>query len=298
MRPVVAVFGFVMALLWASTALAQTPSVRMVEVEGHQMRVRTGGMDRLGQAPTVVFEAALGDRLTTWNTLFDQVAALAPAIAYDRAGLGGSPANEKTPTAPNVVRTLHALLAAVGAKPPYIIVGHSWGGLLARMFIEHYPTEAAGLVYIDPTDLRSLAEEEAYYKEQGYVGDAMVERKASLLRFPGADRGEFKAVVETIAGDFKDFRSLRPLPDVPMSVFMSASFDPISWAKSPCKPQVCEEAIVKWRIKWLRDMMIGSTDATLTIATSVPHHMHVADPELIMAGIRRVMAAAAKRASK
>lgn len=120
----------------------------------------------------------------------------------------------------------------------------------------------------------------------------------TLLRFPGADRGEFKAVVDTIAGDFKEFRSLRPVPDVPMSVFMSAWFDPISWTKSPCTPQVCEEAIVKWRIKWLRDMMVGSTDATLTIATAVPHHMHVSDPELILTGIRRVIAATARRAAK
>jgi hypothetical protein len=45
-------------------------------------------------------------------------------------------------------------------------------------------------------------------------------------------------------------------------------------------------------------MMTGSTDATLTIATALPHNMHVADPELIIAGIRRVIGSAAKRASK
>jgi pimeloyl-ACP methyl ester carboxylesterase len=200
--------------------MAQSVVGHMVDVEGYQLRVRTGGMERSGQAPTIVFEAGLGSRLETWNPLFDQVAAFAPAIAYDRAGLGGSPANGITPTAPNVVRTLHALLAAVGARPPYILVGHSWGGLLARMFIEQYPQEVAGLVYIDPTDLRSLAEEEAYYREQGYVGSAMVERKASLLRFPGADSGELKAVVDTIAGDFPDFRYLSSLRDVPMNVFL------------------------------------------------------------------------------
>ena len=98
-----------------------------------------------------------------------------------------------------------------------------WGGLLARMFVELYPAEVVGLVYIDPTDVRSLAYEVEYCREQGYVGAAMVERNASLLRFRDADRGEFKVLVDTVQSDFKDFRSLQPLPDVPMAVFMSAS---------------------------------------------------------------------------
>jgi pimeloyl-ACP methyl ester carboxylesterase len=287
-----------MSLTVADPAAAQASRPRSVDVEGRQMRVLTGGMARLGRTPTVVFESAVGDRLETWNSIFDQVAALAPAVAYDRAGLGGSPDDGRVPTPAQVARTLHAILATVGAKPPYVLVGHSWGGLLVRMFVELYPSEVAGLVYIDPTDLRSPAEEEAYYHEQGYIGEAMVERKASLLRFPGADRGEFKVLVETVRGDFKEFRSLRPLPDVPMAMFMSASFDPISWRNSPCAPAVCEEAIVKWRIKWLRDMMVGSTDATLTVATAVKHHMHVDDPGLIVSGIRRVLDAVSRRSAR
>jgi pimeloyl-ACP methyl ester carboxylesterase len=245
-----------------------------------------------------VFEVALGDRLETWDSLFQQAASLAPVVSYDRAGLGGSPDNGVTPTPANVAKTLHTLLNAVAAKPPYVRVGHSWGGLLARMFIELYSSEVVGLVYIDPTDIRSLAEETEYYREQGYVGAAMVERKASLLRFPGADRGEFKVLVDSVNSEFKDFRSLRPLPDVPMAVFMSASFGPNSWRTSPCAPRICEEAVVKWRIKWLRDMMVGSSDATLTIATAVGHHMHVADPDLIVSGIRRALTVASKRVAR
>ena len=259
------------------------------------MRVRTAGMDRLGSVPTLVLEAAVGDRLDTWNPIFDQLAAVAPVVAYDRAGLGESADNGREPTPSQVARTLHALLRTIGVKPPYVLVGHSWGGLLVRMFVELYPGEVVGLVYIDPTDLRSAVEEEAYYKEQGSVGAAMAERKASLLRFPGADRGEFKVLVETVRGEFTEFRALRPLPDVPMAVFMSAAFDPISWRNSPCPPAACEEAIVKWRIKWLRDMMVGSTDATLTVSTAARHHMHVDDPALIVSGIRRVLGAAARR---
>jgi pimeloyl-ACP methyl ester carboxylesterase len=285
----------VITVVLATRATAQLPEPRMITVDAHAMRVRTAGLDRSGQTTTLVFEVALGDRLETWDSLFQRAAGLAPVVTYDRAGLGGSPDNGVTPTPANVARTLHALLAALRAKPPYVLVGHSWGGLLARMFTELYPSEVAGLVYIDPTDMRSLADEIEYYREQGYVGAAMVERKASLLRFRGADRGEFKVLVDTVQSDFKDFRSLRPLPDVPMAVFMSASFDPVSWRTSPCTPRVCEEAVIKWRMKWLRDMMIGSSDATLTIATAVRHHMHVDDPDLIVSGIDRVLTATRRR---
>jgi pimeloyl-ACP methyl ester carboxylesterase len=285
-------------LLAAVEATAQIPEPRMIMIEGHPMRVRTAGLERSGRTPSLVFEAALGDRLETWDSLLPQAVSLAPIVTYDRAGLGGSPDNGITPTPANVARTLHALLAAVDAKPPYVFVGHSWGGLLARMFVELYPAEVVGIVYIDPTDTRSLADEVEYYREQGYVGPTMVERKASLLRFPGADRGEFKVLVDTVQSDFKDFRSLRQLPDVPIAVFMSASFDPVSWRTSPCAPRACEDAVVKWRIKWLREMMVGSSDATLTVATAVRHHMHVDDPDLILSGIRRVLTTAVKRSGR
>jgi pimeloyl-ACP methyl ester carboxylesterase len=286
--------SLLVGLLIVSPCAAQVRGVRVVDVAGHPMRVRTSGMERLGRTPTIVFEAALGDQLDTWNSIFDQVAALAPAIAYDRAGNGRSPADGIVPTPSHVAQNLHALLATIGARPPYILVGHSWGGLLVRMFSALYPDEVAGIVYIDPTDLRSLDEEVAYYREQGYVGPAMLERKASLLRFPGADRGEFKVFVDTVQGDFKDFRAVRPIPDIPMAVFMSASFGPMSWVNSPCTPRVCEDAIVHWRIKWLRDMMVSSTNATLTVATAVGHDMHVQDPDLIVNGIRRVLTAAVR----
>jgi hypothetical protein len=60
----------------------------------------------------------------------------------------------------------------------------------------------------------------------------MNERKALLLRFPGADHGEFKVLVDTVNGDFADFRHLPVLPPVPMAIFMAAAFDPMSWKNS------------------------------------------------------------------
>lgn len=225
----------------------------------------------------------------SWDSIFEQVVSLAPVFAYDRARNGGSPDDGRAPTPRHVAERLHTLLAALGAKPPYVLVGHSWGGPLVRMFTGLYPNEVAGIVYIDPTDLRPLHEEVAYYREQGYVGEAMVQRKASLLRFRDPEQPETKVLLDTVQGDFKDFRALPPLPDVPMAVLMSASFGPASWQEAPCEPKVCEDALVRWRIHWLRQMMEGTSNGTLTVATSVGHFMQRDDPDLVVSAIQRVL---------
>jgi pimeloyl-ACP methyl ester carboxylesterase len=106
------------------------------------------GMQRAGQAPTVVLESAFRERFESWDAIFDRVAALAPVLAYDRAGNRGSADDGEAPTPRHVAQRLHALLAAVGVKPPYVLVGHSWGGPLVRMYTALYPAEIAGIVYI------------------------------------------------------------------------------------------------------------------------------------------------------
>jgi pimeloyl-ACP methyl ester carboxylesterase len=278
-----------LVLLGTVPCSAQLPETRLVDVAGHPVRVRLGGWTRSDGAPTVVLESAFRESLESWDSIFEQVVSLAPVFAYDRARNGGSPDDGRAPTPRHVAERLHTLLAALGAKPPYVLVGHSWGGPLVRMFTGLYPNEVAGIVYIDPTDLRPLHEEVAYYREQGYVGEAMVQRKASLLRFRDPEQPETKVLLDTVQGDFKDFRALPPLPDVPMAVLMSASFGPASWQEAPCEPKVCEGALVRWRIHWLRQMMEGTSNGTLTVATSVGHFMQRDDPDLVVSAIQRVL---------
>lgn len=198
------------------------------------------------------------------------------------------------PTPAHVADNLRMLLTATGLKPPYVLVGHSWGGLLVRMYAATHRADVAGIVYIDPTDLRTLAEEAEFYREQGYVGQAMVERKASMLRFRNPDVGEARALLDAVNGDFKDFRHLPALPDVPTATHMSANFGPSPWQGSPCAPAVCQEALVTWRLRWLRAMVSGVTNSTLTVASSVGHFMHAEDPALVLGAIQRVLEAARK----
>ncbi|HYE27891.1 MAG TPA: alpha/beta fold hydrolase, partial [Allosphingosinicella sp.] len=136
-------------------ALAQEPAaqpgVRTVELDGRRVRIQALGLEnrRPGQ-PVVVFEAGATSSLDAWRQVLPEVAAGAPVIAYDRAGLGQSEPDAVQPTPRHVTGRLRRLLRQSGAEPPYVLVGHSWGGMLIHYYAGYHPEEVAGLVFVDP----------------------------------------------------------------------------------------------------------------------------------------------------
>jgi pimeloyl-ACP methyl ester carboxylesterase len=99
--------------------------------------------------PTVVFESGLGDDLTSWASVFAPLAERARILAYSRAGLGRSAPASPPRDLSSEVRELRELLAALGEKPPYLLVGHSWGGLIVQAFAARDPQEVAGMILVD-----------------------------------------------------------------------------------------------------------------------------------------------------
>jgi pimeloyl-ACP methyl ester carboxylesterase len=119
-----------------------------VSVAGHRMYYECNGAGR----PTVVLDAGSPDTNTTWRWVQPQIAGVTRVCAYDRAGLGqSSPAPAGRRSARTQVEELRALLTVARIPPPYVVVGHSWGGLLARIFAHAYPHTTAGVVLIDAT---------------------------------------------------------------------------------------------------------------------------------------------------
>lgn len=122
-----------------------SPSGRLVQVGSHTIHVQVMGQ---GQ-PTVVFENGLGGSGLQWMHVQPQVAQFARTLSYDRAGQGWSDANLQPRTPQHVTAELHALLAELQLPPPYIFVGHSFGGLISRYFYHQYPAEVQAIVLID-----------------------------------------------------------------------------------------------------------------------------------------------------
>jgi pimeloyl-ACP methyl ester carboxylesterase len=125
-----------------------TATDRMADVSGLKLHVHCDGVHAPG-APTVVLEAGAGNSAKTWNDVFGPIAQFARVCAYDRPGLGTSEQTSQPRSPGDIVGTLHALLADIHELPPYVMVGHSWGGEIVRLYAMSHPREIAGLVLID-----------------------------------------------------------------------------------------------------------------------------------------------------
>lgn len=122
------------------------PPGQMVYIGGRTQHVwhRQGA-----RRPTIVFENGLGNPVTMWSWLFDHLPPDTHYLAYDRPGLGWSQPIRGLLSGSRYSQHLLSVLNAVGAPPPYLLVGHSLGGLLIRMFAQHHPELTAGLVFVD-----------------------------------------------------------------------------------------------------------------------------------------------------
>jgi pimeloyl-ACP methyl ester carboxylesterase len=129
-------------VLWSSVVLAATAVAEPIH---HQVRLEGRG------SPTVVFESGLGDTLESWQDIQPKVAGCTRTIAYNRAGYAGSTAPGDVRDSKTIVNELRAELHQRGVSPPYVLVGHSLGGLYMQYFARNYPDEVAGLVLVDST---------------------------------------------------------------------------------------------------------------------------------------------------
>lgn len=116
-----------------------------ISVGGSNLFMRQAGQGK----PIVVLEAGAGENSATWKDILPEVAQFTQVIAYDRAGLGHSAALPTPRTALHLVSDLHDLLQASQEEGPYLLVGHSLGALLCRLYTQLYRQEVAGLVLID-----------------------------------------------------------------------------------------------------------------------------------------------------
>ena len=133
----------------AKLAAKYPPPGQMVDVGGYRMHIHCQGRDPSNRGPTVVLDTGLGEPSLSWGSVPEQVAEFARVCTYDRAGLGWSERSSKPRVATNVVEELHTLLTRANVEPPYVLVGHSIGGLYACLFAHEHPDEVAGLVLVD-----------------------------------------------------------------------------------------------------------------------------------------------------
>lgn len=124
-----------------------TSGGRWIDIGGGQ---RLYVLEKGSGNATVLFEAGIAATNLNWCHIQETVSRFATTASYDRGGLGWSSPSRTTRTPRNLAAELHKMLRGAGLKPPYILVGHSFGGLVMRRFALLYPEEVASIVLVDP----------------------------------------------------------------------------------------------------------------------------------------------------
>lgn len=150
------------------------PPGRMVKVGGFHMHAIVCGQG----TPVVLFEPALGGFALQYSHIQSAVSAFTQVMAYDRLGQGWSDASPNPRTPENLVSELRDLLNRLDLHPPYVLVGHSFGGLLSRIYAMRYPAEVCGVVLVDSTH---VDEYKAFPSVDKFVRQAAV--GVRLLKF-------------------------------------------------------------------------------------------------------------------
>jgi pimeloyl-ACP methyl ester carboxylesterase len=129
----------------ARDRIMHPPPGRLLDVGDCRLHLQSAGSG----TPTVVLEAGLGGMSSAWAWVQSETAEFSHVVSYDRAGLGWSEPDTAPITAMQVAKRLRSMLRSANTPPPYVLVGHSMGGLFIRVFADLFPMEVAGLVLVD-----------------------------------------------------------------------------------------------------------------------------------------------------
>lgn len=266
--------GLLVGMLMASapcTASGQSPP--LVDVGGHRLEVSVAGSGR----PVVILEAGLGQDRRHWRAIQDSLSTLTSVVAYSRAGYGASEPSPERRTPLQIAAELRALLLALGLDPPYVLVGHSLGGVYVRVFASRHPEDVAGLVLVDPTHERLDLEHSALSRT--YWPDVRAVLEDYAREVGGATRDEMEEFW-TISrrGTLPE---AWPLPDVPMVILTAMAVD-TSWAGG-------SEIGLRIRRRIHTELFEQTTHGVHLATTQSGHNMHEDQPGLVVESIRRVV---------
>lgn len=126
---------------------------KLVDIGGYRLHIHCTGTG----SPTVILDAGLAGTSLDWSKVQPAVARFTRVCSYDRAGYGWSDNGPGPRTSQQIVKELHLLLARAQIDGPYVLVGHSFGGLNMRLYAYHYPKEVVGMVLLDATSEHQFA---------------------------------------------------------------------------------------------------------------------------------------------
>lgn len=169
------------------------PGSRIIHVNGQAVEYVISGSGR----PAIVLLNGAGGPLAAWRRIYPGIESLGTVFAYNRSGIGRSDRAVVPQTGEVIVSILRGLLSEVELQAPYILVGHSLGGLYANLFARLYPREVAGIVMLDATH---PDDDRLILKSEGPVRRSLRKILTTLdARFGNNKFGEVAFIAETVS---------------------------------------------------------------------------------------------------
>lgn len=255
--------------------LAQSP--QLVDIGTHKLDVLRAGTG----TPTIVFEAGLGDDgLDDWKKVWSAAAQMSSVVVYSRSGNGRSQLGPGDHSAQTCATELHALLTHLDLKPPYILVGRSYGGILVRLYASLYPNEVAGMVLVDATHEQQVRRWGAIDSTYPAAFRTYFDSVLKTLK-PGAEAAETRETMRIQAAG--EVLGMQPLPDMPLAVLTSMRVDPKARSVNGTA-----RGHAAWRAmhdEWFQ----RSTNAIHIVTTRSGHAIQDQEPDLVVQAIRFVL---------
>ena len=259
---------------------AHNPIKGRIDVGGYCLAFEYSGERADQDSPTVVLEAGLGVASDTWDFIWPKITAFTRAFRYDRAGLGQSDAGPHPRTSGLIVDELHTLLKKAKIPGPYILAGHSFGGLNMQLYASRYAHEVVGLALIDSSFPQIRSKIAALLPPAKPNENAALQEYRKYLRDVEAYSPE---KIDRSTSDEQVQASEVP-HDLPL-VALSSTLPLLP----PGFPSDLAELIMQRVQELAADFVARSSKSTHIIAENSGHFIQIDRPDLVIDAIRQIV---------
>ena len=308
---------FIVGARAKATLKAKYPPIgQMVDVGGYKLHLYCQGTG----SPTVVMDAGAGSTGLYWSLVQPEIAKTVRTCVYDRAGYGWSEKSSQPRSISTMVNELYSLLTNANITGPYVLVGHSIGGVIVRQYTQSYPQEVVGMVLVDSAQekqFQRFPEEIVAATNQGLTQSRRLElliatglpalnpAQVSLeSKLPIAAAETYRALVlaspnhlSTARGEIETLglgvtEPVTTLGNLPLIVLSHGHFDSETMG-ADISAEVADQYEQTWQELQV-ELTALSSQGKRIIAEQSGHNIHLEQPQLVISAIQEIVEAAKK----
>lgn len=277
-------------LCFQITCFGQIPDgSKIIRHKGKNVQIFTKNLDnRPLDQPVLVFESGLSMPLNNWDRLFKKISDSLPIFAYERQGIGKSDILKNKPSPEFSARRLHEILNELEIVPPYILVGHSIGGILINSFTVKYPNDVVGLVYIDVVDVLNWNKniiQAIKIASNGSISKNIIREKLNDY-FKSAPEGiskEWNEVYKLYSEEYIIPTRFTPPLTVPTAILISGKYEapPPYLIIENFDFKVFDKELKRLRTEKFNEKIIDNPKAIILKLNHLGHNIHMENPTLV-----------------